>query len=120
MQASQWTTDIIIITALLSFGGALLAYLVTNLHNSQKISQLQAELDQAQQAYSDTESARTAYNAQLKDAEVHNHQLRLAENTLQTQLQSATENQARLRQEQQESKERCAALEVRLEQTARQ
>lgn len=120
MQASQWTTDIIIITALLSFGGALLAYLFTNLRNSQKISQLQAELEQAQQAYSDAESARTALNAQLKDAEEHNHQLQLAENTLQTQLQSATENQARLRQEQQEAKDRCAALEVRIEQTARQ
>src|SRR5690606_30366182 len=102
MQASQWTTDIIIITALLSFGGALLAYLFTNLRNSQKISQLQAELEQAQQAYSDAESARTALNAQLKDVEEHNHQLQLAENTLQTKLQSANENVARLQQEQQE------------------
>ena len=120
MQASQWTTDIIIITALLSFGGALLAYLFTNLRNSQKISQLQAELEQAQQAYSDAESARTALNAQLKDAEEHNHQLQLAENTLQTKLQSANENVARLQQEQQEAKDRCIALEVRLEQSARQ
>ncbi len=120
MQASQWTIDIIIITALLSFGGALLAYLFTNLRNSQKISQLQAELEQAQQAYSDAESASTALNAQLKDAEEHNHQLQLAENTLQTKLQSANENVARLQQEQQEAKDRCIALEVRLEQTARQ
>lgn len=120
MAVSQWSIEMIVITAVLAVTATLMGYLVAITRQNQKISQLNVALEQAQQAEAAAVTSAAALNDQLKAAEASVHQLQLAENTLQTQLQSATENQARLRQELQGAKDRCAALEVRIEQTARQ
>jgi len=120
MQASQWTTDIIVITVVLALACALLGYFAAALRQGRQLSQLEAELEQAQLAQTTAVADSAALSEQLKAAEARVHELQVAESTLKTKLQGAFDSVTRLTQEQQEAKGRHATLEAKLEQSAKQ
>ncbi|MGV8863196.1 MAG: DNA recombination protein RmuC [Pseudomonas sp.] len=120
MQASQWTTDIIVITAVLAFASALLGYFAAALRQGRQVSQLTAQLEQAHQLQALAIAGQTALGEQLKAAEGRSHELQVAESKLKAQLQSAFENVTRLNTEQQESKAVTAAVQLKLEDASRQ
>jgi len=120
MQASQWTTDIIVITAVLALACALLGYFAAALRQGRQLSLLAAQLEQAQQAQTTALAGSTALSDQLKAAEARAHELQLAESTLKAKLQAAFDNEARLNKEQQECKDSLAALQQKLDDASRQ
>ncbi|MFU6055929.1 DNA recombination protein RmuC [Pseudomonas aeruginosa] len=120
MQASQWTTDIIVITAVIALACALLGYCVTALRQGRQVSQLAAQLELAQQAQASAVAASAALSDQLKAADARGHELQVAESKLKAQLQAAFDNVARLNQEQQESEDANARLQLKLEDAGRQ
>lgn len=120
MQASQWTIDIIAITAVLALACALLGYFFAALRQGRQFSLLAAQLEQAQHAQAAAVAGSTALSEQLKAAEARGQELQVAESKLKAQLEAAIENVGRLTQEQQEAKERHATLEAKLEQSAKQ
>ena len=119
MQASQWTTDTIVITVVLALACALLGYFAAALRQGRQLSQLEAELEQALLAQTTAVAGSAALSEQLKLAEARVHELQVAESTLKTKLQGAFDSVTRLTQEQQEAKGRHATLEAKLEQTAK-
>ncbi|MGY3299934.1 DNA recombination protein RmuC [Pseudomonas sp. TE6288] len=120
MQASEWTTDIIVITVVLALACALLGYFAAALRQGRQLSQLAAELEQAQLAQTTAVAGSAALSEQLKAAEAQGHELQVAESTLKTKLQGALDSVTRLTQEQREAKDRHATLEAKLEQSAKQ
>lgn len=120
MQASQWTTDIIVITVVLALACALLGYFAAALRQGRQLSQLAAQLEQAQQAQTTAVAGSAALSEQLKAAEARGNELQLAESTLKTKLQGALDSATRLIQEQQEAKDRHSTLEAKLELSAKQ
>lgn len=120
MQASQWTIDIIAITAVLALACALLGYFFSALRQGRQLSLQAAQLEQAKQAQTTAVASSVALSEQLKAAEARGHELQVAESKLKAQLQAAIDNVGRLTQEQQEAKERHATLEAKLEQSAKQ
>lgn len=120
MQASQWTTDIIVITAVLALASALLGYFGTALRQGRQVSQLTAQLEQAHQTQASAIALQAALEEQLKVAEGRSQELQVAESRLKAQLQSAFENVTRLSTEQLESKDVTVAVQLKLEDTSRQ
>lgn len=120
MQASQWTTEIIGITAVLALAFALLGYFAAALRQGRQLSLLAAQLEQAQQAQATAVADSTALSEQLKAAEVRRNELQLTESTLKAKLQAAFDNEARLNKEQQEGKASQAALQLKLDDASRQ
>ncbi|MDR6179816.1 DNA recombination protein RmuC [Pseudomonas sp. SORGH_AS 211] len=120
MQASQWTTEIIVITAVLALTGVLLGYFAAALRQGRQLSLLAAQLEQAQQAQTTALAGSTALSDQLKAAEARGHELQVAESKLKAQLQAAVDNVTRLNQEQQAGKDAQAALQLKLDDASRQ
>lgn len=120
MQASQWTTDIIVITAVLALACALLGYFFAALRQGRQLSLLAAQLKQAEQTQATAVAGNVALSEQLKAAEARVHELQLAESTLKAKLQAAFDNEARLNKEQQECKDSLAALQQKLDDVSRQ
>ncbi|MEW3798010.1 DNA recombination protein RmuC [Pseudomonas aeruginosa] len=120
MQASQWTTEIIVITAILALVCVLLGYFTAALRQGRQLSLLAAQLEQAQQAQATAVAGSAALSEQLKAAEARAHELQLAESTLKAKLQAAFDNEARLNKEQQECKDSLAALQLKLDDASRQ
>ncbi|WP_244539034.1 DNA recombination protein RmuC [Pseudomonas aeruginosa] len=120
MQASQWTTDIIVITAVLALAGVLLGYFAAALRQGRQLSLLAAQLEQAQQAQATAVAGSTVLSEQLKAAEARGHELQVAESKLKAQLQAAFENVTRLNQEQQAGKDAQATLQLKLDDASRQ
>ncbi len=120
MQASQWTTDIIVITAVLALAGVLLGYFAAALRQGRHLSLLAAQLEQAQQAQMTAVAGSAALSELLKAAEARGHELQVAESKLKAQLQAAFDNVTRLNQEQQEGKDAQAALQLKLDDSSRQ
>jgi DNA recombination protein RmuC len=120
MQASQWTTEIILICAVLALACAVIGYFVAALRQGRQISQLSTQLDQAQQAQFAAVSQQAALHAQLKVTEARSQELQVAEGKLQAQLQGASEASARLVAELQERKDDGAALQLKLQQANQQ
>ncbi|WP_241492828.1 DNA recombination protein RmuC [Pseudomonas endophytica] len=120
MQASQWTTDIIVITAVLAVVFALLGYFVAALRQGRQLSQLTAQLEQAHATQASAIAGQAALGEQLKAAEGRSHELQVAESKLNAQLQSAFENVTRLNTEQQQSKDATATVQLKLEDANRQ
>ena len=50
MQASQWTTEIIVICVIAAIASLVVGYVVAALRQGRQLSRLTAELEQAQQA----------------------------------------------------------------------
>lgn len=115
MQASQWTTEIIVICVIAALVSVVLGYVVASLRQGRQLSRLAAQLEQAQQAQASEVAASTLLSEQLKAAEVRSQDLQVEESTLKAKLQAAFDNVARLSQEQQESKDAKAAQELKLE-----
>lgn len=113
--ASQWTTDIIVICALLTLAGVLIGYLVATMRQGRQISQLTAQLEQAQQAETVVISQQEALQGQLKAAEASRHLLQVEEGKLSTQLQSANETTARLSAELKVLRDECTARDQKIE-----
>ena len=120
MQASQWTTDIIVITTVLAVASALLGYFVAALRQGRQLSQLTAQLEQSHTAQASVIAEKAALTEQLKVAEGRGHELQVAESKLNAQLQSAIENVTRLNTEQQQSRDVIAAVQLKLEDASRQ
>ncbi|MBD8614232.1 DNA recombination protein RmuC [Pseudomonas putida] len=120
MQASQWTTDIIVITAVLTVAFALLGYFAAALRQGRQVSQLTAQLEQSHAAQASVIAEKVALTEQLKVAEGRSHELQLAESKLNAQLQSAFENVTRLNTEQQQTRDITAAVQLKLEEANRQ
>ena len=120
MQASQWTTDIIVISTVLAVASALLGYFAAALRQGRQLSQLTAQLEQSHTAQASVIAEKTALTEQLKVAEGRGHELQVAESKLNAQLQSAFENVTRLNAEQQQSRDVAAAVQLKLEDANRQ
>lgn len=115
MQASQWTTEIIVICAIAALISVVFGYVVAALRQGRQLSRLTAQLEQAQEAQASAVAASTALSEQLKAAEARGQALQIEESSLKAKLQAAFDNVARLNQEQQESKDVKAAQELKLE-----
>lgn len=115
MQASQWTTEIIAISAVLALASLVIGYFIATLRQGRQIGTLTAQLEQAQQGQASAMAASTALSEQLKVAEARGQALQIEESSLKAKLQSAFDNVARLNQEQQESKDAKVAQEIKLE-----
>ena len=119
MQASQWTTEIIVICVIAAIASLVVGYVVAALRQGRQLSRLTAELEQAQQAQASAVAASATLGGQLKAVEARSQELQVAESKLKAQLQAAYDNVTRLDQEQQEAKDRHAALETKLEQSVK-
>ncbi|MFU4315094.1 DNA recombination protein RmuC [Pseudomonas aeruginosa] len=115
MQASQWTTEIIVICVIAALASLVLGYVVATLRQGRQLSRLAVELEQAQQAQESAVATSTALSEQLKVAEARGQALQVEESSLKAKLQSAFDNVARLNQEQQESKDAKVAQEIKIE-----
>ncbi|MFD2645577.1 DNA recombination protein RmuC [Pseudomonas japonica] len=120
MQASQWTTDIVVICAVLAVCCMLLGYLAAALRQGRQASQLAARLEQAEQARASAAAAQLDLGEQLKAAQARSQELLVGEGRLNEQLQASTDNLARLVREQQDSKDAVALLQQKLEEGSRQ
>ena len=119
MQASQWTTEIIVICVIAALASLVLGYVVAALRQGRQLSRLAVELEQAQQAQASAVAASTALSEQLKAAEARGQALQIEESALKAKLQAVLNNEVRLSKEQQEAKDRHAALELKLEQSVK-
>ena len=120
MQASQLTTEIIVICVIAALASLVLGYVVAALRQGRQLSRLAVELEQAQQAQVSAVAAGTALSEQLRAADARTQELQVAESALKAKLQAALNNEARLNHEQQEAKDRYATLEIKLEQSTKQ
>lgn len=120
MQASQWTTDIIIISAVLAFACAVIAYFISAQRQGRQLSRLGAQLEQVQQAAAASESDQQALQSQLKEAGAHNQRLQVEESKLKAELQAALDNAVRLSGELRERKDAGSALQLKLDATNQQ
>lgn len=120
MQASQWTTEIIVICAVLALACAVIGYFVAALRQGRQLSQLGAQLEQAQQAQTVAASQQVTLQGQLKAAEARSQELLVAEGKLQAQLDAASVASTRLSAELQERKDAGVALQLRLDQANQQ
>ncbi len=120
MQASQWTTEIITISAVLALASLVIGYFIATLRQGREIGTLTAQLEQAQQGQASAMAASTALSEQLKAAEARSQELQVAESTLKAKLQAAFDNVTRLNHELQESKDAKAAQNLKLEDANRQ
>lgn len=115
MQANQWTTEVIVISALLTLAGAFISYLVATMRQGRQISQLTTQLEQAQQAQAAAVSLQLALQSQLKAAETSCHLLQVQDGKLNAQLQAANETTARQFAEQKVLKDECIARDQKIE-----
>ena len=82
MQASQWTTEIIVICAIAALASLVLGYVVAALRQGRQLSRLTAELEQAEQAQASAVAASATLGGQLKAAEARSQELQVAEKYL--------------------------------------
>ncbi len=115
MEASQWTVDVIVITAVIALICALLGYLVATLRQGRQLSLLQAQFEQAQQALATAVAGSAALGEQLKAAEARVNELQVEDSALKAQMQAAIDNVSRLTQEQLDGKDVQAELRQDLE-----
>lgn len=120
MQASQWTTDIIVITAVIAVACVLIGFFASALRQGRQLSSLAAQLEQAKQAQASAVEQSATVAEQLRLANERHQALQLTESELKARLQSSAENITRLTEEQQQSKNDNAALQLKLEQATLQ
>ncbi|HBT58873.1 MAG TPA: DNA recombination protein RmuC [Pseudomonas sp.] len=120
MQASQWTTDIIVITAVIAVACALIGFFASALRQGRQLSSLAAQLEQAKQAHASAAADSASVAEQLRLANERHQALQLTESEQKARLQSSAENITRLTEEQQQSKNGNAALQLNLDQATLQ
>lgn len=111
MQASQWTTEIIVICGVAALASLLVGYCIAVLRQGRQLSQLTAQSEQSAQAHASAVAASAALTEQLKVVEGRFHELQVAEGSLKAQLQAAQDNAHRLQLEHQETREATKALQ---------
>lgn len=111
MQASQWTTEIIVICGLAALACLLIGYCIAALRQGRQLSQLSAQSEQNAQAHASAVAASAALTEQLKVVEGRFHELQVAEGSLKAQLQAAQDNARRLQLEHQETRDATKALQ---------
>lgn len=119
MPASQWTTEIIVICAVLALACAVIGYFAAALRQGRQLSQLGTQLEQAQLAQTAAASQQVALQGLLKAAEARSQDLQVAEGRLQEQLASASATEQRLTRALDEHKAQYAALQGRLDEANR-
>lgn len=120
MQASQWTTEIIVISGLLTLAGAVVGYLIASMRQGRQIIPLTAQLEQSQQDLSKALLEQSALQAQFKSAESERQRLQLVESRLQEQLSAANATETRLSLELNERKAECDVSLQKLDQSSQQ
>ncbi len=115
MQASQWTTDIIVICVVLAIAAAVIGFVVATLRQSRQVSQLSAQLEQAAEAKTSTETQSQMLQSQLRESEGRSQVLQVEEGKIKAQLQASVETVARLMQELQDHKVAASDLQVKLD-----
>ena len=86
MQASQWTTDIIVITAVIAVACALIGFFASALRQGRQLSSLAAQLEQAKQAQASVAADGASVAEQLRLANERNQALQLTESELKARL----------------------------------
>lgn len=120
MQVSQWTTDTIVVSALLIIAAAALGYVIASVRQGRQLSQLAAQLEMAEQTRVQADIQQQNLHNQLKGAEARSQELRVEEGRLKAQLEASVDNVARLGVELQERKNSGLDLLARLEDANRQ
>ena len=120
MQASQWTTEIIVICGVLAIAAAVIGYVLAALRQGRQIGQLSMQLEQAEQARASTETQQQSLQIQLKAVEARSHELQIEEGKLKAQLQASADTAARLSTELYERKAAGSDLQVKLDEANRQ
>ena len=115
MQASQWTTDIIVITAVIAVACVLIGFFASALRQGRQLSSLAAQLEQAKQAQTSAAADSASVAEQLRLANERHQALQLTESELKARLQSSDENITRLTQEHQDARDARTALQQKLE-----
>jgi len=120
MLVSQWTTEIIVISIVLTIASAVIGYFIATLRQGRQVSMLTAQLEQAQQGQASADVQQTALQGQLKAEEAQCHNLQVEQGKLQTQLHAAADTATRLSADLQTSKDTGAALQLKLEEANQQ
>jgi DNA recombination protein RmuC len=120
MQASQWTTEIIVICGVLAIAAVVIGYVVAALRQGRQIGQLSMQLEQAELARVSTEAQQQSLQTQLKAAEARSHELQIEEGKLKAQLHASADTAARLSTELHERKAAGSDLQVKLDEANRQ
>jgi len=115
MLASQWMTEIIVISVVLAIASAVIGYFIAALRQGRQVSTLTAQLEQAKQGQASADAQQTALQGQLKAAEAQCHNLQVEQGRLQTQLHAAADTATRLSADLLTSKDTVAALQLKLE-----
>lgn len=120
MLASQWTTEIIVISVVLTIASAVIGYFIAALRQGRQVSMLTAQLEQAQQGQASADAQQTALQGQLRAAEAQCHNLQVEQGKLQTQLHAAADTATRLSVDLQTIKDTGAAFQLKLEEANQQ
>jgi DNA recombination protein RmuC len=120
MLVSQWTTEIIVICAVLAIAAAVIGYFIAALRQGRQLSTLTAQLEQAQQARTTASEQQTLLQGQLKALEAQFHALQVEQGKLQTQLNAADDAAARHLGELKASSETTASWQSKAEQASQQ
>lgn len=120
MLASQWTSEIIVISVVLTIASAMIGYFIAALRQGRQVSMLTAQLAQAEQGQASADAQQTVLQGQLKAAEAQCHNLQVEQGKLQTQLHAAADTATRLSADLQTSKDTGAAFQLKLEEANQQ
>ncbi|VVN45758.1 DNA recombination protein RmuC [Pseudomonas fluorescens] len=120
MLASQWMTEIIVISVVLAIASAVIGYFIAALRQGRQVSMLTEQLAQAQQGQASADAQQTVLQGQLKAAEEQCHNLQVEQGKLQTQLHAAADTATRLSTDLQTSKDTGAALQLKLDEANQQ
>lgn len=120
MLASQWSTEIIVISVVLTIASAVIGYFIAALRQGRQVSVLTAHLEQAQQGQASADVQQATLKGQLKAAEEQCHNLQVEQGKLQTQLHAAADTATRLSTDLQTSKDTDTALQLKLDEANQQ
>lgn len=120
MDTIQWTSGTTIIAVVFMLAGALVGFFAESWRRAHQLSRLSTQLEQALHERDLVASQQGVVAAQLKEAETQCHQLQVAEVSLRTQLDAATQTAARLSDEAKEHKAEHGKLQTRLDEVVQQ
>lgn len=120
MHTSLWTTEFILICALLVVAAAITGFVLATLRQGRHVNQLDFQLEQAQQEKLAAETRQHNLQDQLKEAEARSHALQVEDSKLNAQLAAAADTTSRLSAGLQEHKAASAELQEKLAEARQQ
>lgn len=120
MQAIQWTTEVIVLTAIALTASALLGFLLATAIQARKLAALSAKLELTQAELDKSTATSTALQEQLVGADEQKHQQQLKEGALQGELKNAQATNERLERELDQRRTELATQGQKLEQATQQ